>query len=212
MNILDVYKKYQIMPQLAEHQLRVAAVADLICQNFTQDIDRENIVAGCLLHDMGNIIKFDLQKTKALINQDFDLDFWQKVKDDYIKKYGDDEYVATQAIVKELGVSARIMEIIDSVSFLGAPETAAGPDFGGKIAQYCDDRVAPAGVVSLEDRFSDLRVRYGHREDNSGARDNFERAVREMERQIFANTKIKPDYITDETVKPIIENLKTFNI
>lgn len=27
MNILEIYKKYQIMPQLAEHQLRVVAVA-----------------------------------------------------------------------------------------------------------------------------------------------------------------------------------------
>ena len=35
MNILEIYKKYQIMPQLAEHQLTVAGVAEIICKNTT---------------------------------------------------------------------------------------------------------------------------------------------------------------------------------
>jgi len=54
------------MPQLDEHQLTVAAVADFICAHFNGNINRNNIVKACLLHDMGNIIKFDLSITNQI--------------------------------------------------------------------------------------------------------------------------------------------------
>ena len=48
------------MPNLAMHQLRVAGVAMQICESLDTNIDTNSVVKACLLHDMGNIIKFNL--------------------------------------------------------------------------------------------------------------------------------------------------------
>ena len=68
MTILEIYEKYKIMPQLRTHMLRVAAVGKIVCdavnekvkQNRGEFVNTKNVVTACLLHDMGNIIKFDL--------------------------------------------------------------------------------------------------------------------------------------------------------
>ena len=63
MNIFNIYAKYKIPPQLQTHQLRVAAVAKTICEHLWPKLsDMRTIISTCLVHDMGNIIKFDLDK------------------------------------------------------------------------------------------------------------------------------------------------------
>ena len=82
------------MPNLQEHMLRVAAVASLVCDNFNEPLPKDDIITACLLHDMGNIIKSDLQYFPEFIKPE-GLDYWQKVKDEYIEKYSRDEHKAT---------------------------------------------------------------------------------------------------------------------
>src|SRR3989344_1372985 len=215
MKILDIYEKYKIMPQLQEHQLRVAGVADLICENFQGEVERDNIIKACLLHDIGNIIKFDLINAHKLLNIDIDIDHWQAVKGEYIKKYGHDEHVASIQIAQELGVASRVLELIDSVSFDVAPDNAQSEDFGKKICDYADMRVAPSGVASLEERFADLRARYAHKHMEWGSeqkRITYEKSLREIERQIFAKCKITPEDITEEVVKEKFEVLRNYGI
>ena len=57
----------------------------------------------------------------------------------------------------------KFQELINAVSFLGAPNLVLGENFSKKIMEYCDDRVSPLGVVSLEERLMDLRKRYSHK-------------------------------------------------
>jgi hypothetical protein len=215
MNILEIYKKYQIMPQLQEHQLRVAAVADAILDNLSLILERREIIAACLLHDMGNILKFDLTKSHIYLNKDIDIAFWQKVKDQYMEKYGPDEHIASMAIAKELGVSGRIMELINAVGFEVSVDDAYGADFGKKICEYADDRVDPFGVVGLEQRFWDLHKRYAHKHpepENQKKREKFENSLRQIERQIFEHCKIKPEDITEAGIAERKERLKGFGI
>lgn len=207
------------MPQLAEHQLRVAAVADVIIDNIPNPssltLNRYDIVAVCLLHDMGNILKFDLSNSHLVINKDIDVNFWQKVKDQYGKKYGADEHAASLKIARELGVNPRKLELIDAIGFETAVENSAGHDFGKKICAYCDSRVSPCGVVSLEGRFDDLRARYAHRHQEWGSEQKrlaFENALRHIEQQIFACCAIKPEQITEMTITETRERLKEFDI
>ena len=54
----QIYEKYKIIPFLVMHQLRVAAVAEMICDSLSMSIDKDNIVRACTLHDMFNIVKF----------------------------------------------------------------------------------------------------------------------------------------------------------
>jgi hypothetical protein len=216
MNILEVYKKYQTMPNLADHQLAVAAVAGMICSNLNTEVDKQNIVAACLLHDMGNIIKFDLTKTNSVLNMNIDVGFWQKVKEDYVKKYQTDEHEASILIAKELGVSNRVVELIDCIGFNTAVINEQAKDYGRKICAYSDMRVWPQGVTTLENRLDDLRKRYDNKFHQMGGdeekRSEFENGLRKIEQQIFEHCKIKPKDITEEAIGPIKEKLKSFEI
>ncbi len=58
-NASEIYAEYRLMPNLKQHQFRVAAVAEIICKNLSEVVDKDNIILACLYHDMGNIIKFD---------------------------------------------------------------------------------------------------------------------------------------------------------
>ncbi len=213
LTIDQVYKKYKIPKGLQEHMLRVAAVGTMICDNFNGDLPKDEIATACLLHDMGNIIKFKLDVMPELLEPQGG-EYWQAVKDEYIAKYGSNEYEASVKIAHELGVSEKVITLIKSISFAGASKNAEGDNFGEKIVEYCDDRVGPFGVVSLEDRLTDLRIRYAHRDRERGSsfREIFEKAVQQMEQQIFSKCKIKPEDINDDTVAPIIEELKNFVI
>lgn len=238
MNILDIYKKYQIMPQLAEHQFRVAGVADLLCRGITRTAaqpshkatagkarnsaeaiissDHNNIITACLLHDMGNIVKFDLSVTDRLYPQLLVMpqarEYWQKTKQEFLRKYGSGSHNVTMKIVSELGVSARIRELVDCVGFDQAVDNAETADFGKKICAYADMRVKPSGVVALKDRMADLRVRYQNHPEGAKRREVFETALREIEKQIFKHIKINPEDITEDAVKNKVKVLRNFEI
>ncbi len=134
------------------------------------------------------------------------------MQNEYKEKYGNDESIAHNKIAKELGMNDRIMELINAISFLGAPANSLDNDFGKKIIEYCDERVDPFGVVSLEQRFMDLRKRYTSFGEDTPERTAFENAVRKIEKQIFAKCKIQPEDINDESIKPYLEKLKEFEI
>jgi isoleucyl-tRNA synthetase len=211
MSIEMLYKKYKIMPSLQDHMLRVAAVASMICDNFTESINKEEIITACLLHDMGNIIKSDFKVFPDFFQPE-GFEYWEKVKQEYIEKYGTEEHVVHNKIAHEVGVKERIIELMDAINFLHASSLAQENDFGRKIIQYCDDRVMPLGVVSLEERLADLRKRYGYKGGKESDRDAFDNALRQIEKQIFTKCKIKPEDINDRTVAPIIAELKNFMI
>lgn len=209
--ISEIYTEYKIMPNLQEHMFRVAAVASMICDNFDEPIQKEEIITSCLLHDMGNIVKFNLEYFPEF-NKPEGIEYWQNVQNEFRNKYGNEDHAVNGKIAREMSLNNRIVELIDSISFFGASENAMGKDFGKKIVEYCDDRVGPLGILSIEERIMDLRKRYVHHGDNSPLRQAFENAIRQMEKQIFAKCKIKPEDINDETVAPIVSELKNFVI
>ncbi|HBB49543.1 TPA: hypothetical protein DEQ22_01980 [Candidatus Nomurabacteria bacterium] len=207
--ITEIYKEYKIMPSLQEHMFRVAAVASLICDNFTEPLPKKEIITACLLHDMGNIVKFKLDYFPEL-NEPEGMKYWQKVQDEYIKKYGNNDHDANNKIALEFGMGGRILELINSISFFGAPSNVLDKDFAKKIVAYADERVSPFDIVSLEERFIDLSKRYAHHSGMTSERKRFENALRDIEKQIFAKCKIKPEDITNESVAPIVVGLRNF--
>jgi hypothetical protein len=193
----------------------------MICGNLTltpalSQREREDVVLACLLHDMGNILKFDLTKTKSLLNVDIDLEFWQKVKEEYIQKYGADEHHAALKIAKDIGVTSRVIELIDCIGFDTGQTNAESADFCKKICAYSDMRVGPMGIISLEQRLADLRVRYDIKFHMMGGseekRSEFEKGLREIERQIFEHCDIRPEDITEQSIASIKNDLKDFKI
>lgn len=214
--ILDIYAEYKIMPSLQEHMLRVAAVASLICDNFTEFVDKEKIVTTCLLHDMGNIIKF---KT-GVIPEFFEpegVEYWQKVKENYIAKYGSNEHEANIKIMQELGMPEDMVFIVDQNRFGLICKHKESSDMKVKIVHYSDGRVDPHGVVSYEERMEEGKRRYsGHKASIGGVTEEKRLELvacgKEIEKQIFAKCRIKPEDITNETVVPIVSELRNFVI
>ncbi len=209
--ISEIYKEYKIMPILQMHMLRVAAVASVICDNFTEPIHKEDIVVACLLHDMGNIIKSKFEFLPDSVEPE-GVQYWQKVKDDFITKYGNDAHHANLKIMKELGMSDRIIFLADQDQFRLTCSHLDSKDMDIKVTHYCDGRVSPFGVVSYKERMDEAAKRYGNKLGQEDERKQQVICGIELEKQIFANCKIKPEDITDESMAPIIEKLRDFVI
>lgn len=212
-NILEIYERYKIMPSLADHQLRVASIADLISSYFPEILDKRSLVLACLFHDMGNIIKSDLRKFPDFL-QPKGFDYWQKIKDDFVKKYGDDVHLATIKIAKELNLPFNTQKIIQDFGFGHIKEIHERGSLEQKVASYSDMRVGPLGVVTLKDRLKDLEERYGKVIIEKYSKEDFKtvsKALFELEKEIFSKMSIKPENINDSSISDIKNALLTTN-
>jgi|SRR3989339_62863 len=211
--IQQIYSDYKIMPNLQLHQLRVASVAKIIAENFKEKLDKESIVIACLFHDMGNIIKFNFSYFTEFLKPE-GLEYWQAVKNEYIKKYGHEEHLATELIAKEINVSPQAMECLKQIGFSNSDKNERSESFENKICNYSDMRVDPYGVVSMEKRIYEGRKRYEGRKHTIMS-ERFEplvQSLRNIEKYIFSKTGIKPDEITNEKVQSNIEKLRSLTL
>ncbi|MBI5457820.1 HD domain-containing protein [Candidatus Kaiserbacteria bacterium] len=208
----EIYAAYKIMPALQTHQLRVAAVGKLICDNFTQPIEKLDVILACLFHDMGNIVKFKLGQIPEFLEPE-GLEYWQRVKDEFKNKYGNDQHEASKQIARELGLPNPVIGYIDAVAFAKAETTLASGSWEEKICEYADTRVSPHGILPLVARLEEGRKRYEGRTADTGltaSRGRFDElldAERAIEKQIFAQATIRPEDINDATVAPLVEEL-----
>ncbi len=211
--ISEIYTEYKIMPNLQMHMYRVAAVASIICDNLDEKVNKEEIITACLLHDMGNIIKSDFEFLPELL-QPQGPEYWQKVKDEYIGKYGDSDHEANVQITKELSSSGNVLYLVGQIHFSLMCVHRDIVDMNVKITHYADGRVDPYGIVSYEERMNEAKERYKDRAYLFPL-ENREKLIscgKEIEKQIFVKCKIKPEDINNETVAPIVESLKDFVI
>ncbi len=213
--VVDVYNKYKVTKHLQRHQLSVAAVAKQICDNLLVSVDKESVVTACLLHDMANVLKFDFSSPDEWFEPE-GKEYWKKVQQETADKYGSwDEHQVTVMMAKEIGVSPRVIELIDSVGFGQAIENSQSNDLEAKICDNSDLRVVPNGIVSLQERLEEGRERYKDRLDKWIAPDRhteLEEACFAIEKQVFEHCQIKPEDITDDSTKPIVERLRTYEI
>lgn len=217
-SIQDIYKKYEIPAHLQMHHFRVAAVAKLIIDKFPKDSPKINenlIITACLLHDIGNIIKFNLMLYPEL-NSPRGYDYWKSVQDRFILKYGPDEHKATYMIAKEVGVDEKVLKILNSIGFSNSGKVASSRDYNLKITAYADQRVGIDGIMGMAERHTEGRNRYLKRNNASAFTsplsefNTLAEFLKDIEKDIFSHTKIRPEDITDMTVAPVIEELKNF--
>jgi len=196
--IIPIYDRFEIPPNLREHMFRVAAVADMICSNWGNEviaINRDEAVASCLVHDLGNIAKMKMESTESinmLGEEAPNAAHWRAVRERAIQKYGGTSDEATTNMAKEAGIDDRIIFIIENGGagpLLLTDSIIRTQDWSLKILSYADCRVTPYGIASARERVGDLSRRYG-----DGHKDYFGN-VAEVERQIFANTGTAVPYI-----------------
>lgn len=216
MNILQVYRKYQIIPILQAHQLRVASIGFKLA-DYYPNINKNDVVTSCLLHDMGNILKidFDSPLSQQTLTEKQRIE-GQLIKNSFQAKYGDDEHEATLAIIKELPVSQKVQDIVQAICFT----KIVSDDFlkfpvEHLICEYSDMRVDPYGITTLEQRLKDLEVRYKKRFPNPEHRENrkkFAQVMQKVEEKLFEQIDLDPEMLTNQTLNDTIEHLKTFKI
>ena len=163
MKISEIYEKYNIMPYLQEHMLRVAGVASMICNNLNKSVNEELIFSACLLHDIGNIVKERAELNYKLHPNYFNKEVekeWRKIREEFIRNYGKDDYIATYKILNEIGVEENIFNLIKSIEFAKMSLVASGNNYEQKICLYSDARIAPEQATTLENRLSEVKDRY----------------------------------------------------
>lgn len=211
-SISTLYQTYRIIPNLQVHQLRVAAVAKQICESLTQLVDTELVTRACLLHDMGNILKFNFDDFPEFYKPEGRA-YWEQVQAEFRQKYGSDEHAATLNIAAEVGVPKQVLDVIDGVGFGKIPAAVANAGVEQKICCYADQRVGPFGVLSIEARLAEGKKRYGHRPDRKMQPQVFDQladSLRTLEHQIFEQARIQPTEITDLSTAPDILALRNF--
>jgi hypothetical protein len=209
----EIYDAYKILPNLQLHQLRVTAVAKLVCDGFKAPVDERTVILACLFHDMGNILKFDLMRFPEFVAEK-GVGYWQEVKNEYAEKYGRDQHEATLKIARELGLSEQVRICIDSIAFSKAEATLGSGTWEQKICEYADSRVGPHGVLPLDERLREARKRYLTRTVKPDIAlvppDRFEEIVQaehELERVILAQATHAAEDINDAAVATLLGKL-----
>jgi len=162
MKLKEIYSKYPVPPNLQEHMMRVAGVAKIISENWMGALlDEDIMLKACLVHDIGNLLKFDLEtKAHFLGKEQSNVDYWKKLKEEMAQKYGADEHVATASICQEINLEPKALWIVNNWGFGNFDKVLKSENWEYKICVYSDHRVGPFGIVSLKERFAEQRKRY----------------------------------------------------
>lgn len=215
--IQDIYAAYRIPPNLQLHMYRVAALGLYISDHLFGEvsIDRDVITQVNLLHDLGNLVKFDFGQTVSMGMNTDDVPYWKKVQEELIVKYGKDEDVVTDALIRELGVKQRVFEILTQHRLDKIQYAIDTDDWDAKIVRLSDTRISPDGVVTIAQRWMDIRKRYANKDHHLA--DSRQTQIREekeliLEKQIQSKATINLQTITNTDIEPYIEPLKNFEI
>ncbi len=213
----DIYRDYKIPAGLQLHQIRVASVALYVAEYFGNTVDREKIILAGLFHDMGNIIKSEISLMPDLFEPE-GVEYWEKVKSDFVEKYSNDEHVARDAIARDVGLSREIITLMGSGGFSNLESIVDRGSEELKIFQYGDSRVAPHGIMSVAERFREARERASLRTQRIRPLthdDRFEfllgKAV-ELELQLVSYAHFDPLQITDENLESLQRELSEYMV
>ncbi len=209
--IQSIYEKYSIPLNLQRHMREVAAVAEMICDNCKEKVYKEDIVASCLIHDLGNIIKmqFEKEEDKLLLDKEDHNKFeiYKSLQKELHKKYGNNAERANPIIAKEIGANQKVIELTNHKAIHLEGNRFASEELDEIIVAYADMRVSPHGVVSMKERMNEYYKRYKIAEDQEKIEHSrkFDRLVKKMEKDLFSKLTIKPEDITKESIKKYYE-------
>ncbi len=204
-NIDEIYERFEVEKGLRLHQRRVAGVADLICDTWIgEPLNRDTLVAAALVHDLGSIVKWDLTPRGSLLDEE-ETNRYREIQKRIRKRYGNDEYQATHAMVEQCKPEKLLLEILRLQQPEHLPALVESAFLEAKIAMYADARVKPQGVASLQERFDDLIRRYQNRgEEHIEKMRKGHAGLIVIESQIFAQCILTSDAITEATIQPYV--------
>jgi uncharacterized protein len=166
---MKLMERYGMLGNIVAHSLEVTRVALFLSAELNkrgQKIDLGLVEAASLLHDIA--------KTQCL-----------QTKRDHTQ--------AGYQLLREIGYE-KVGEIVAQHVWLSGEgnSTCLSEE---EVVNYADKRVRHDQIVSLEERFQDLKNRYGRDERSIDYLERLEETIREVENKIFLILKIHPDEI-----------------
>jgi predicted HD phosphohydrolase len=211
MKAAAAYQHYNIMPTLAQHMLQVGAVAKIVTDQINEpDFPATQIISACLLHDMGNIMKFDLDNVPVGLDIP-DIDHWKSVQADIRNQYGLDEHQVTHHIASEIGVSSTTLSAIENCGTSKAASVLADQNIPAMFVTYCDYHVAPASIVSPAQRLADILDRYAGTPKHAGYQADSQNVLA-LADYLETTYNLDPGLVTAEAVAGVVESLKDWDL
>jgi uncharacterized protein len=164
---LRLMDQYGMLENIIVHSLEVARVALFISTELNKRGERislDLVEAASLLHD--------LTKTECF-----------KTKEDHAK--------TGSQLLKRIGYG-RVGEIVGQHIWLEKEDDPSSIS-EEEIVNYADKRVMHDRIVSLEERFNDLKDRYGRDREAMDYLDRMEKEIHGIEQKIFFILKIDPN-------------------
>jgi uncharacterized protein len=164
---LELMDTHVMLPNIREHSFRVMAVASCLGEALTEagfDLNLPLVTVGALLHDLG--------KTQCLgtCNNHAELG---------------------AGILEELGYP-HVAQVVREHVYLEPRIVDPRPLREAEVVNYADKRVLHDAVVTLQDRFADLKVRYGRTPEALARIQATEVKSRALEEKIFASLALDP--------------------
>lgn len=216
MLVQQLYKKHLIPVNLQQHMLTVAAVGKFIVDHWRgPEIDKQAVISALLLHDLGNLVKFDLTENAKVVDLELHTQHWREIQQEMKNKYGygSDAHEATMMMLEELNLSEKIIELVENMGADNLTSIADSNSLELKICQYADLRVVPYGIVPMMERLTDLRHRYSER--SHWDEELFEIVVEEaqqIENTIRQHVSVDITAIPPEKISNFLLELPQFDI
>lgn len=162
-----IFQRYQLPELLQKHLWRTASLMELLVRHWHgPELNQPVLIETMLLHDLGNLVKFDLSVTAPLpLLSPQEIEKYRALQAEWHHKYGTVVDAVTVQLITELrlvngpAMSQIILEHTDGTQ----ASTVNHDDWMQKLCDYTDFRIAPQGLVTLQERFADLGKRYAGR-------------------------------------------------
>lgn len=216
LKLKEIYQRYFIPDHLAKHMLEVAAVGQLITKSWQGPEIRSQLVTSTLLvHDIGNLVKFDLSDTKpgALNRNLSDIPKWQKIQRQLQERYSKNAETANVKIMQELGFPQTMVSLMQEHTFEALPIQLNNQQWEHLICTYADLRIAPQGLVSITNRLQDLRERYRKRDADWSQPETYQQRLTstlQTEAKLDELTQVSLPNITQKQLRQIVNQLTEY--
>jgi hypothetical protein len=208
MKVNQAYSEYMVPKTLQEHMLRVASLAEILLKHWTGiAIDKKAIVLACTLHDIAKPMNFDLAKQAKFGMSQEDIGKLGKLQNRLKSDYGNDEHHATVKICEKIGLSSTSVKLVDNLEWKFIPRLLQNNDLASLIPIYCDMRIGPKGILTLEKRLLELKERVGGDEYWENVKNG-----KLLEKQIKESISIEVNSITDNQINKRFEELRNQEI
>jgi uncharacterized protein len=164
---LRLMNEYGMLENIIEHSIEVANVALFLSEELNkrgQKIDLLLVEAASLLHDLTKTESFKTREDHA------------RTGARVLKEIGYDE--VGEVVAQHIWLSHEIDPLFVSEE---------------EVVNYADKRVMHDRIVSLEERFNDLRDRYGTDQKGMDYLGRMEKVIQEIENKIFLILQINPN-------------------